>query len=97
MWEPQPLTTLRASKACRGENFTFYLYKELITRDQSRRMRCARTAEKITCNILVENPKRKRPPLRPRRRSRIALNWNLKKCERVWSGFVWLRIWAGFL
>jgi hypothetical protein len=28
MWEPQPLTTLRASKACRGENFTFtYLYK----------------------------------------------------------------------
>jgi hypothetical protein len=22
--EPQPLTTLRASKACRGENFTFY-------------------------------------------------------------------------
>jgi hypothetical protein len=21
MWEPQPLTTLRASKACRGENF----------------------------------------------------------------------------
>jgi hypothetical protein len=25
MWEPQPLTTLRASKACRGENFTFYL------------------------------------------------------------------------
>jgi hypothetical protein len=29
MWEPQPLTTLRASKACRGENFTFtfiYIY-----------------------------------------------------------------------
>jgi hypothetical protein len=25
MWEPQPLTTLRASKACRGENFTFFL------------------------------------------------------------------------
>jgi hypothetical protein len=25
MWEPQPLTILRASKACRGENFTFYL------------------------------------------------------------------------
>jgi hypothetical protein len=24
MWEPQPLTTLRASKACRGENFTFF-------------------------------------------------------------------------
>jgi hypothetical protein len=24
MWEPQRLTTLRASKACRGENFTFY-------------------------------------------------------------------------
>jgi hypothetical protein len=23
MWEPQPLTTLRASKSCRGENFTF--------------------------------------------------------------------------
>jgi hypothetical protein len=23
MWEPQPLTTLRASKACRGENFAF--------------------------------------------------------------------------
>jgi hypothetical protein len=23
MWEPQPLTTLRASKACRGESFTF--------------------------------------------------------------------------
>jgi hypothetical protein len=23
MWEPQLLTTLRASKACRGENFTF--------------------------------------------------------------------------
>jgi hypothetical protein len=23
MWKPQPLTTLRASKACRGENFTF--------------------------------------------------------------------------
>jgi hypothetical protein len=23
MWEPQPLTTLRASKACRGEDFTF--------------------------------------------------------------------------
>jgi hypothetical protein len=22
MWEPQPLTTLRASKACRRENFT---------------------------------------------------------------------------
>jgi hypothetical protein len=26
MWEPQPLTTLRASKACRGENFTLPLY-----------------------------------------------------------------------
>jgi hypothetical protein len=26
MWEPQPLTTLRASKACRGENFTFLPY-----------------------------------------------------------------------
>jgi hypothetical protein len=25
MWEPQPLTTLWASKACRGENFTSYL------------------------------------------------------------------------
>jgi hypothetical protein len=25
MWEPQPLTTLRASKACRGENFTFLI------------------------------------------------------------------------
>jgi hypothetical protein len=25
MWEPQPLTTLRASEACRGENFTFTL------------------------------------------------------------------------
>jgi hypothetical protein len=25
MWEPQPLTTLRASKACRGENFTFFI------------------------------------------------------------------------
>jgi hypothetical protein len=24
MWEPQPLSTLRASKACRGENFTFF-------------------------------------------------------------------------
>jgi hypothetical protein len=23
MWEPQPLTTLTASKACRGENFTY--------------------------------------------------------------------------
>jgi hypothetical protein len=30
MWEPQPLTTLRASKACRGENFTFYLYRFVI-------------------------------------------------------------------
>jgi hypothetical protein len=28
MWEPQPLTTLRASKACRGENFTFLPYLE---------------------------------------------------------------------
>jgi hypothetical protein len=27
MWEPQPLTTLKASKACRGENFTF-IYSE---------------------------------------------------------------------
>jgi hypothetical protein len=26
MWEPQPLTTLRAFKACRGENFTFLPY-----------------------------------------------------------------------
>jgi hypothetical protein len=25
MWEPQPLTTIRASKACRGENFTFFI------------------------------------------------------------------------
>jgi hypothetical protein len=23
MWEPEPLTTLKAPKACRGENFTF--------------------------------------------------------------------------
>jgi hypothetical protein len=28
MWEPQHLTTLRASKACRGENFTFTLLTE---------------------------------------------------------------------
>jgi hypothetical protein len=28
MWEPQPLTTLRASKACRGENFTFTLFND---------------------------------------------------------------------
>jgi hypothetical protein len=27
MWDPQPLTTLRASKACRGENFTFTLFE----------------------------------------------------------------------
>jgi hypothetical protein len=27
MWDPQPLTTLRASKACRGENFTFTLHR----------------------------------------------------------------------
>jgi hypothetical protein len=26
MWEPQPLTTLGASKACRVENFTFIIY-----------------------------------------------------------------------
>jgi hypothetical protein len=31
MWEPQPLTSLRASQACRGENFTFYLYKYIHT------------------------------------------------------------------
>jgi hypothetical protein len=31
MWEPQPLTTLRASKACRGENFTLPpLYEYLL-------------------------------------------------------------------
>jgi hypothetical protein len=29
MWEPQPLTILRAFKACRGENFTLPLYKEI--------------------------------------------------------------------
>jgi hypothetical protein len=29
MWEPQPLTTLRASKACRGENFTFFTYRSI--------------------------------------------------------------------
>jgi hypothetical protein len=30
MWEAQPLTTLRASKACRGENFTllFFTFSE---------------------------------------------------------------------
>jgi hypothetical protein len=32
MWEPQPLTTLRASKACRGENFTFYITRKEIER-----------------------------------------------------------------
>jgi hypothetical protein len=26
MWEPQPLTTLRSSKSCRGENFTFFTF-----------------------------------------------------------------------
>jgi hypothetical protein len=31
MWEPQPLTTLRASKACRGENFTFYHTVKTVT------------------------------------------------------------------
>jgi hypothetical protein len=30
MWEPQPLTTLRASKACRGENFTLPLMFVLL-------------------------------------------------------------------
>jgi hypothetical protein len=30
MWEPQPLTTLRASKACRGENFFFFTFLGLI-------------------------------------------------------------------
>jgi hypothetical protein len=34
MWEPQPLTTLRASKACRGENFTFYFNKILFADNQ---------------------------------------------------------------
>jgi hypothetical protein len=29
MWEPQPLTTLRASKACRGENFTLLRMEEI--------------------------------------------------------------------
>jgi hypothetical protein len=28
MWEPQPLTTLRASKACRGENFTLLHFED---------------------------------------------------------------------
>jgi hypothetical protein len=34
MWEPQPLTTLRASKACRGENFlpfTFTIHTYIHT------------------------------------------------------------------
>jgi hypothetical protein len=31
MWEPQPLTTLRASKACRGENFTLLEKKHTDT------------------------------------------------------------------
>jgi hypothetical protein len=26
MWEPQPLTTLRASKACRGETLLYLLH-----------------------------------------------------------------------
>jgi hypothetical protein len=28
MWEPQPLTALKASKACRGENFNLTLMTE---------------------------------------------------------------------
>jgi hypothetical protein len=35
MWEPQPLTTPRASKACRGKNFTFtftFYYYPIIQR-----------------------------------------------------------------
>jgi hypothetical protein len=31
MWELQPLTTLRASKACRGENFTELNLKYYLT------------------------------------------------------------------
>jgi hypothetical protein len=31
MWEPQPLTTLRASKTCRGENFTFWRLKITVS------------------------------------------------------------------
>jgi hypothetical protein len=30
MWEPQPLITLRASKACRRENFTFTFCAEVV-------------------------------------------------------------------
>jgi hypothetical protein len=33
MWEPQPLTTLRASKACRGENFTLPPLMKSLTVD----------------------------------------------------------------
>jgi hypothetical protein len=36
MWEPRRLTTLRASKACRGENFTF---KEFCTSKKRKRRR----------------------------------------------------------
>jgi hypothetical protein len=37
MWEPQPLTTLRTSKACRGENFTFYKLSPLVIADIERK------------------------------------------------------------
>jgi hypothetical protein len=43
MWEPQPLTALRASKACRGENFTLpFNGQGLWLKNVARSKKCSR-------------------------------------------------------
>jgi hypothetical protein len=43
--------------------------------------------------ILVRKREEKRQFVKPRRRGRMILDWILgKKFEKVWTGFMWLRI-----
>jgi len=48
-----------------------------------------------TYRVLVRRPEGKRPFARPGRNG-MVMKWILKKWDvGVWTGFIWLRIWAG--
>jgi hypothetical protein len=74
-----------------------YASPNIIWMMKSRRMRWARHVScmgeiKNANNILVGNPKR--PLRRPRRVWEDNIRMEGKQGERVWTGFVWLRIWT---
>jgi hypothetical protein len=80
-----------------GELHNLYSSADIIRQIKSRRMRWARHVARMqegrnVYRVLVGNPERKKPLVRPRRRWENGIKTDLREIGwGMWSGFTWLR------